>query len=80
MVSQVLKEGPVEALLPELSVGVVLLQLRVPMKLVENRCVPLLGELVKCLDDFNRLGPGVQKEDKQDLDWPDTYSKSFVEF
>ncbi len=74
VITQILKEGPVETLLPELSVGLVLLQFRLPLKLVESNCVPLVGELVKYLDDFNRLAPGLDEEDKQDLSWPDTHS------
>ena len=74
--SQILKEGPVEVLLPELAVGLVLLHLKLPQQLMESRCVPLLRELVECLDNFNRLAPGALQEDEEDLTWPDTYSNN----
>ena len=70
-VAALLQEGPTGSLLPELAVGMVLLQLRVPLPLVESDCVPLVGELVAHLDQFNRLPPGALGEDEDDLAWPD---------
>ena len=74
-VSRVLKEGPVVMLLPELSVSMVLLQLRIPCVFLASKCVSLVGELVKFLDDFNQLAPGALQEEEQDMAWPDTYSE-----
>ena len=62
--------GPTGTLLPELAVGMVLLQLRAPLLIIESGCVPLLGELVETLDCLNRLAPGAHKEDQEDLAWP----------
>ena len=74
--SKVLQCGPCGMLLSELSVGLVLLQLRVPMNMVESDCVPLIGELLQHLDHFNRLAPGALKEDVEDLAWSDVKSTS----
>lgn len=71
--SQILRKGPVVTLIPELSVSMVLLQLKMPFKLLESKCVPLVGELMKLLDDFNSLAPGAYEEDEQDLAWPDSH-------
>lgn len=73
--SKVLKAGLVEVLLPELSVGLVLLQLRLPMKMVESKCLELMGELMEVLDKFNRLAPSAIEEDSADLAWPDAHSE-----
>ena len=73
--SQILREGPAAMLLPELAVSLVLLQLKLPFKFLESRCLPLVGELARLLDEFNRLAPGAFEEDEQDLAWPDTHSK-----
>lgn len=75
-VSKILQSGPCGMLLSELSVGLVLLQLRVPMNMVVSNCVPLIGELIQCLDHFNRLAPGALKEDVEDLAWSDVKSKA----
>ena len=69
-VSKVLKGGPVEALLPGLAVGLVLLQLRLPTLMVESQCLELMGKLMEGLDKFNRLAPSTFREDSADLDWP----------
>ena len=50
LVAKVVQEGPTGTLLPELAVGLVLLQLRMPLQMAESDCVPLVGELVEHLD------------------------------
>lgn len=50
LVAKVVQEGPTGALLPELAVGLVLLQLRMPLQMAESDCAPLVGELVEHLD------------------------------
>lgn len=74
--AKILKDGPSGVLLPELAIGLVLLQLRLPLQLVESDCIPLVGELVERLDRFNRLAPGAHMEDEGDLAWSDVKSKS----
>lgn len=75
MASLVLGEGPVMTLLPEFSVSLVLLQLKLPFQFVETECVSLVEELVKLLDDFNHLAPGICEDEEEDLAWPDSYSE-----
>ena len=50
LVAKVIQEGPTGTLLPELAVGLVLLQLRMPLQMAESDCAPLVGELVEHLD------------------------------
>ena len=73
--AKILQDGPSGILLPELAIGLVLLQLRLPLQLVESDCIPLVGELVERLDQFNRLAPGAHVEDEDDLAWSDVKSK-----
>ena len=51
-------------LFPELITSLVLLQ-------VKHRSVPLseLSSLIDLLEAFNRLAPGMDKEDAEDLAW-----------
>jgi len=64
--------GPLVTLLPSLSVGLVLLQLRVPFLLGQSRCLEQMDELVEYLDKFNRQAPGTFIEESKDLNWPGT--------
>ena len=76
---RVLAGGPVGALLPELAVGLVLLQLKCPLLVLENDCLTnLLSTLVNSLDKFNRLAPGIHEEDEEDLAWPGVKSMFLV--
>lgn len=80
-VSQALcAEGLLRNLLPELAVGMVVLILKVQHDLVQSKCVPLLGELVKVLDDYNRLSPSVDEDEETDLAWPDAQSENTVDY
>ena len=71
----ILHSGPCGLVIPELTVGLVLLLLRVPLQLMESECVPLLGELVEVLDQFNRLASEAHQEDESDLSWSDDTSE-----
>ena len=73
--AKILQDGPSGILLPELAIGLVLLQMRLPLQLVETDCIPLVGELVERLDQFNRLAPGAHVEDEDDLAWSDVKSE-----
>ena len=46
-----------------------------PAALQDSRCVLLVGELVRQLDGFNRLEPGVSGEDEADMAWPGVRSE-----
>ena len=78
--AKILQDGPSGVLLPELAIGLVLLQLRLPLRLVESDCIPLVGELVDRLDQFNRLAPGAHMEDEDDLAWSDVKSKHHLSY
>lgn len=73
--SQVLREGPVMSLLPELSTSLVLLQLKLAYQFIETKFVPLVGEMVKLLDNFNYSAPGTLEDEEEDLAWPDRHRK-----
>lgn len=65
-----LSDGMFGALLPELSVGLVLLQLQAPLLISESDCIPLLSGLLELLDAFNRLAPNCLRLDADDMTWP----------
>ena len=75
-VSYVLMSGVCGYLLPEIVVGLVLLQLQSPQLMCDCDCVPLLRGLVGALDRLNRLAPASLKEEEEDLAWPGVKSKS----
>ena len=74
LASAALFKGMFGALLPELAVGLVLLQLKAPLLISESDCVPLLSGLLDLLDKFNRLSPNCTKLDEEDMAWPDVKS------
>jgi len=57
-------------LLPEMITSLVLLQLYAPTVLHTSNCVSVLQALLDILDEFNRLAPGLHKDDTEDLAWP----------
>lgn len=71
----ILHSGPCGLIIPELTVSLVLLLLRVPLQLVESDCVPLFGDLIEVFDQFNRLASEAYMEDEMDLSWSDSTSK-----
>ncbi|XP_048589232.1 E3 ubiquitin-protein ligase HERC2 isoform X2 [Nematostella vectensis] len=68
--SQLVQGEYTGVLLPELLVCVVLLQTSLPMVLDTAHIVQALAGLLDLLDKFNKLAPGVTKEDEEDLAWP----------
>lgn len=64
------------ALLPEMVTCMVLLQLHTPAVLQSCKAISVLEGLLDILDKFNRLAPGLDREDKEDLAWPGVWSKS----
>ena len=68
--SQIIQKEFTGVLLPELLVAVVLLQTCLSSVMDTVQIVPMLGGLLDMLDKFNKLAPGVQKEDEEDLTWP----------
>ena len=66
-----LQRDPVGTVLPELAVGLVLLQLKLPLLMLRVACLPqLLSVLVDHLDKVNRSALGAHREDEEDLSWP----------
>ncbi|CAH1268468.1 HERC2 [Branchiostoma lanceolatum] len=57
-------------LLPELVVCMVLLQTQAADVLQESRAIQPLGGLLELLDRYNRLAPGLERDDGEDLAWP----------
>lgn len=57
-------------LLPELLICLVMLELEVPSIIQDSNIVSLLKPVLQQLDYFNRLAPGMEHEDGEDLAWP----------
>jgi E3 ubiquitin-protein ligase HERC2 len=68
--AQVIQREYTGVFLPELLASVVLLHTSLPAVLDAAQIVPVLGGLLDMLDKFNKLAPGVNKEDEEDLAWP----------
>lgn len=62
-------------LLPEMVTSMVLLQLKAPGVIHASRSVPVLEEILDILDTYNKLAPGLDRDDKEDLAWPGVWSK-----
>ncbi|XP_033111225.1 E3 ubiquitin-protein ligase HERC2-like [Anneissia japonica] len=70
VVARVVESDLSGVLLPELVSCVLLLEIHTSLVMHYSEAVPLLGNMLDTLDRFNLLAPGVNKEDKNDLDWP----------
>lgn len=55
--------------------SMVLLQLKAPGVIHASRSVPVLEEILDILDTYNKLAPGLDRDDKEDLAWPGVWSK-----
>ncbi|XP_077983839.1 E3 ubiquitin-protein ligase HERC2-like [Glandiceps talaboti] len=69
-VAHVIESDISGVLLPELVVCMVLLQVQSSAVMLSCNAIPMLGSLLELLDKFNRLAPGLEKEDSEDLAWP----------
>lgn len=65
-------------LLPELVVSIVLLLTIDAGLMQETGSIPLLAGLLEHLDHFNRLAPGQERDDNEDLAWPGIMGKLSV--
>ena len=61
-------------LLPEMLMCMALLQLRSPAIVQMSGAVVILQETLDILDNYNRLAPGLGRDDKEDLSWPGVWS------
>ncbi|KAG1662456.1 E3 ubiquitin-protein ligase HERC2 [Nymphon striatum] len=72
-VSQILKTDIIGILLPELVLSLLLLQIHLPNTLFLSdftQCFALLTIILDYLDKFNRLAPGMNIDDIEDMSWP----------
>lgn len=56
----------------------VLLQLHSPAVVQMSGAVPILEQVLDILDKYNKLAPGLHREDREDLSWPGVWSKFYV--
>ncbi|XP_077868707.1 E3 ubiquitin-protein ligase HERC2-like [Saccoglossus kowalevskii] len=75
-VAHVIESDISGVLLPELVVCMVLLQVHSSAIMQSCQAVPMLGSLLELLDRFNKLAPGLDKEDSEDLAWPGVIAKN----
>ncbi|XP_014679282.1 PREDICTED: LOW QUALITY PROTEIN: E3 ubiquitin-protein ligase HERC2-like, partial [Priapulus caudatus] len=61
-------------LLPELVSSLLLLLYKAPSVIQSSKAVLMLGCMLDVLDKFNRLAPGVEREDVEDLAWPGIFN------
>nr|XP_022328228.1 E3 ubiquitin-protein ligase HERC2-like isoform X2 [Crassostrea virginica] len=80
VVSQVLHKDVTGVLLPEMVTSMVLLQLKAPGVIHSSRSVPVLEEILDILDNFNKLAPGLDRDDKEDLSWPGVWSYTLEKY
>lgn len=74
LVSKIISSDVTGVLLPEMLTCMVLLQLRSPAMVQASGSVPILEQMLDILDKYNRLAPGLSREDKEDLAWPGVWS------
>ncbi|CAG5129600.1 unnamed protein product, partial [Candidula unifasciata] len=79
-VTAIISKDVTGVLLPEMVTCLVLLQLRCPQIVQVSRTSQLLSQLLDDLDYFNRLAPGTEKEDSEDLAWPGVWSYSLEKY
>ena len=70
LVSLVLEQDLIGILLPELVVSLLLLQIENQTIFAKCEIIPSLTCILECLDKFNILAPGFEKEDSDELIWP----------
>lgn len=75
MFDAVLRISVAGVLLPEMVTCMILLNLRSPEIVTLSKAVPVLEEILDILDKFNRLAPGLDRDDKEDLAWPGVWSE-----
>ncbi|XP_052796353.1 E3 ubiquitin-protein ligase HERC2-like isoform X2 [Mya arenaria] len=76
LVSKIITSDVTGVLLPEMLTCMVLLQLRAPAVVQMSGSVPVLEQILDILDKYNRLAPGLTREDREDLAWPGVWGQS----
>uniref|UniRef100_A0A8W8L1M9 HECT-type E3 ubiquitin transferase n=1 Tax=Magallana gigas TaxID=29159 RepID=A0A8W8L1M9_MAGGI len=60
--------------------SMVLLQLKAPGVIHASRSVLVLEEILDILDTYNKLAPGLDRDDKEDLAWPGVWSYTLEKY
>ncbi|XP_021378315.1 E3 ubiquitin-protein ligase HERC2-like isoform X2 [Mizuhopecten yessoensis] len=74
VVSKVIRKDVTGILLPEMVTCMILLHLKNPLVIYQSRCVSVLEGLLDLLNQYNKLAPGLDRDDKEDLAWPGVWS------
>ncbi|XP_076284957.1 E3 ubiquitin-protein ligase HERC2 isoform X1 [Lasioglossum baleicum] len=69
-VCTVLRGDIVHVLLPELITCLILLQVDYPMLLLRMNWMERIGPMLEALDRFNKLVPGIERNETDELSWP----------
>ena len=77
-VLRVLNSGVCGCLLPEIAVGLILLQLHSPALMCDCDCVPLLRGIVCLLDRLNRIASCADSCEEDDMLWPGVKSECII--
>ncbi|KAK3100706.1 hypothetical protein FSP39_024049, partial [Pinctada imbricata] len=80
VVSKIINKDVTGVLLPEMMTCMVLLQLKNPSVVQASKSVPVLEEILDVIDAFNRLAPGLNRDDKEDLAWPGVWSYTLEKY
>ncbi|XP_048243824.1 E3 ubiquitin-protein ligase HERC2-like isoform X1 [Haliotis rufescens] len=80
LVSKIIVKDVTGVLLPEMVTCMILLNLRSPEIVTLSKAVPVLEEILDILDKFNRLAPGLDRDDKEDLAWPGVWSHTLERY
>ena len=70
LVCLILEQDLIGLLLPELVISLILLQLQNQTIFAKCELVPSLTCILECLDKFNILAPGFEKEENDEIIWP----------
>ncbi|XP_052829652.1 E3 ubiquitin-protein ligase HERC2 isoform X3 [Octopus bimaculoides] len=79
-ISKIISQDVTGVLLPEIVTSLVLLQLKNPAVLQSSKVIVVLDGILDILDKFNRLAPGLEWDDKDDLLWPGFCQHSLEKF
>ncbi|XP_078045783.1 E3 ubiquitin-protein ligase HERC2 [Augochlora pura] len=69
-VCTILKGDIIHVLLPELVTCLILLQVDYPMLLLQMNWMDRIGPMLEALDRFNKLVPGIDRNEGDELSWP----------
>ncbi|GAB1604494.1 E3 ubiquitin-protein ligase HERC2-like [Argonauta hians] len=79
-ISEIISEDVTGVLLPEIVTSLVLLQLKNPTILQSSKVIVVFDGIIDILDKFNKLAPGQEWDDRDDLLWPGFCQHSLERF